>query len=123
MTKFLIERTFHVSEDQMDYVGRRSKQVAQDDYPDITWHHSHVVVSDDGKVRTYCVYEAPTREIVEGHAEALGMRRNLRDRRGRHPRRLPALDGLLVAPAREQDFVHVEHRLRRDGLPSRHLTP
>ena len=73
MTKFLIERTFHVSEDQMDYVGRRSKQVAQDDYPEITWHHSHVVVGDDGKVRTYCVYEAPTREIVEGHAAELGM--------------------------------------------------
>ena len=73
MTKFLIERTFHVSEDQMDYVGRRSKQVAQDDYPEITWHHSHVVVGDDGKVRTYCVYEAPTREVVENHAEALGM--------------------------------------------------
>jgi hypothetical protein len=73
MTKFLIERSFHVSEDQMDYVGRRSKQVAQDDYPDITWHHSHVVVDDEGKVRTYCVYSAPTREIVEGHAEALGM--------------------------------------------------
>jgi hypothetical protein len=73
MTKFLIERTFHVSEDQMDYVGRRSKQVAQDEYPAITWHHSHVVVGDDGKVRTYCVYEAPSREIVEGHAEALGM--------------------------------------------------
>jgi hypothetical protein len=73
MTKFMIERTFHVSEDQMDYVGRRSKQVAQDEYPQITWHHSHVVVGDDGKVRTYCVYEAPSREVVEGHAEALGM--------------------------------------------------
>jgi hypothetical protein len=24
-------------------------------------------------VRTYCIYEAPSIEIVEGHAEALGM--------------------------------------------------
>lgn len=73
MTKFLIERTFHVSEDQMDHVGRRSKQVAQDEYPEVTWHHSHVVVSDEGKVRTYCVYEAPNEEVVRAHANSLGM--------------------------------------------------
>ncbi|HMI28497.1 MAG TPA: nickel-binding protein [Gaiellaceae bacterium] len=73
MTMFMIERTFHVAEDQMDYVGRRSNLVTRDQYPEITWHHSHVVIDDDGKVRTYCVYEAPNKEIVEGHAAALGM--------------------------------------------------
>jgi hypothetical protein len=72
MTMFMVERTFHVTEDQMDFVGRRSKQVALDQFPEIIWHHSHVVVDDDGKVRTYCVYEAPTEEIVRSHAEALG---------------------------------------------------
>jgi hypothetical protein len=52
MTMFMVERTFHVTEDQMDYVGRRSNEVTRDQYPEITWHHSHVVVHDDGKVRT-----------------------------------------------------------------------
>ena len=73
MTMFMVERTFHVTEDQMEFVGRRSNEVTRDQYPEITWHHSHVVVSDDGKVRTYCIYEAPSIDIVQGHAEALGM--------------------------------------------------
>ena len=73
MTKYLVERTFHVSEEQMDHVGRRSKQVALEEYPEIVWHHSHVVVGDDGKVRTYCVYEAPSEDVVRAHAGALGM--------------------------------------------------
>ena len=73
MTMFMVERTFHVTEDQMEFVGRRSNEVIGGQYPEITWHHSHVVVSDDGKVRTYCIYEAPSQQIVEGHAAALGM--------------------------------------------------
>ena len=44
MTKFLIQRKFHVGEAEMDAVGRRSKKIAIDSYPEITWLHSHVVV-------------------------------------------------------------------------------
>ena len=72
MAKFLIERSFEVGEDQMDEVGRRSKRIVIEQYPEITWHHSHVVISDDGKVRTYCIYEAPSEEIVRLHASHLG---------------------------------------------------
>lgn len=75
MTKFLVERSFEVGEDQMDEVGRRSKRIAIEQYPEITWHHSHVVIGDDGKVRTYCVYEAPSEEIVRQHASSLGQHR------------------------------------------------
>jgi hypothetical protein len=31
-----------------------------------------VVVRDDGKVMTYCVYDAPSEEIVRNHAVDLG---------------------------------------------------
>lgn len=72
MAKFLIERSFEVGEDQMDEVGRRSKRIVIEQYPEITWHHSHVVISGDGKVKTYCIYEAPTEEIVRLHASHLG---------------------------------------------------
>jgi hypothetical protein len=75
MTKFLVERSFDVTEEQMGEVGRRSKRLAVEQYPEITWHHSHVVVGDDGLVRTYCVYEAPTEQIVRLHAESLGQHR------------------------------------------------
>jgi len=73
MTKFLVERQFTVGEDEMPKVGRRSRQLIEEDFPEITWHHSHVVVGDDGKVKTYCVYEAPTEDAVLAHSQELGL--------------------------------------------------
>jgi hypothetical protein len=72
MTKYLVERRFHVSQDEMPEVSRQSKQIATEHFPEITWHHSHVVVDDEGTVKTYCVYEAPSEEVVRKHAQQLG---------------------------------------------------
>ena len=68
----MIVRSFDVTEPEMGPVGRRSRQLTEDDFPEITWEHSHVVVDDVGKVRTYCVYAAPTEEMVREHATRLG---------------------------------------------------
>jgi hypothetical protein len=73
MTKFLVERRFHVSQGEMTEVSTRSKRIAQEKYPEITWHHSHVVVDEEGVVKTFCVYEAPSEEIVRSHASDLGV--------------------------------------------------
>jgi hypothetical protein len=73
MTKFLVERQFAVGEDEMPGVGKRSRQLIEEQFPEITWYHSHVVVGDDGRVKTYCVYEAPSEEVVHKHAQALGL--------------------------------------------------
>jgi hypothetical protein len=73
MTKFLIERRFHVAEEQMPGVNRRSKEIIQEQFPEIVWEHSHVVLEDSGAVRTYCVYEAPSEELVRRHAAELGV--------------------------------------------------
>ncbi len=75
MTKFLIERTFSVGQHQMDEIGKRSRQLTEEEFREITWHHSHVVVDGDGTVKTYCVYEAPGEEIVRRHADKLGWHR------------------------------------------------
>lgn len=75
MTMYLVERSFEVGEEQMTEVGKRSKRIAIEQFPEIIWHHSHVVVGDDGKVKTYCVYEAPTEDIVRKHASSLGQHR------------------------------------------------
>ena len=75
MTMFLIERTFSVGQEQMPDVGKRSRQLTEEKYQDITWHHSHVGVDDDGNVKTFCVYEAPSEEIVRSHSEDLGWHR------------------------------------------------
>ena len=72
MGRYLIVRRFDVAEEEMPEVGRRSRRTIEDEFPEITWEHSHVVVDDDGMVQTYCVYEAPNEEIVRAHGSELG---------------------------------------------------
>jgi hypothetical protein len=68
----MVVRKFDVAEDEMPEVGRRSRATIEEGYPQIVWEHSHVVVDDDGTVWTYCVYEAPTEEMVRDHSRDLG---------------------------------------------------
>ena len=72
MPRYLVVRTFDVGEEEMPEVGRRSNEVIEGGYPQIVWEHSHVVVNEDGKVMTYCVYEAPDEGTVRNHAQDLG---------------------------------------------------
>jgi hypothetical protein len=68
----MIVRSFDVTEPEMQLVGRRSRELTEDEFPEITWEHSHVIVDDEGKVRTYCVYDAPSVDAVREHATRLG---------------------------------------------------
>jgi hypothetical protein len=70
--RYLIVRTFTVDIAEMPVVGRRSKEVAQEQFPQIVWEHSHVVVDDEGVVRTFCVYEGPDEKVIREHSAALG---------------------------------------------------
>jgi hypothetical protein len=72
MPKYLVVRKFEVDEEEMPQVGRRSRQAIEGQFPEITWEHSHVVVDDDGLVRTFCVYVAPDEDTVRRHADVLG---------------------------------------------------
>ena len=72
MPRYLIVRSFEVGEDQMPPVGRRSRSLTEQEFPEITWEHSHVIVDDEGLVHTYCVYEAPSEEMVREHSKHLG---------------------------------------------------
>jgi hypothetical protein len=72
MPRYLIARSFEVGEDQMPPVGRRSRELTETDFPEITWEHSHVIVDDEGLVHTYCVYEAPNEQIIREHSRMLG---------------------------------------------------
>lgn len=75
MPRYLIERTFSVTEQEMQEVGRRSRAIALDRFPEISWEHSHVVIDEQGNVRTFCVYEAPDESTIRRHAEYLGQHR------------------------------------------------
>jgi hypothetical protein len=72
MPRYLIVRRFAVQESDMPVVGRRSRELVDDEFPEITWEHSHVVVDGDANVFTYCVYEAPNEEIIRRHSTRLG---------------------------------------------------
>jgi ligand-binding SRPBCC domain-containing protein len=72
MPRYLIVRSFDVAEDQMPTVSRRSRALIEGEFPEITWEHSHVIIDDEGVVRTYCVYGAPTEDVVREHAHKLG---------------------------------------------------
>jgi hypothetical protein len=72
MTRFLVERHFQVGESGMPDVGRRSRKTIEDQFPEIVWEHSHVTVDEDGTVRTFCVYAAPSEQMVRDHSEQLG---------------------------------------------------
>ena len=68
----MVVRAFDVTEGEMAPVGRRSRALLEDEFPEIEWEHSHVVVGPDGFVKTYCVYAAPNEEAVRLHSSRLG---------------------------------------------------
>jgi 6-phosphofructokinase len=72
MPRYMIVRSFDVTEPEMAGVGRRSRELTEGEFTEITWEHSHVVVDDAGNVKTYCVYGAPSEEMVRAHAARLG---------------------------------------------------
>ena len=58
--------------DTLPIVATRSKAIRHYHYPEIVWEHSHVVVDDDGTPKSFCVYDAPSQEIVLEHSRMLG---------------------------------------------------
>jgi hypothetical protein len=75
MPRYMIVRSFDVGESDMPAVGRRSREIVENDLVEIVWEHSHVVVDEEGLVRTFCVYEAPNEETVREHSSRLGQHR------------------------------------------------
>jgi hypothetical protein len=53
MTKFLVERSFSVGEDQMLEIGRRSRARAGDPIAVFTWHHSPLLGDQEGNGNRY----------------------------------------------------------------------
>jgi hypothetical protein len=65
MPRYLIERFFdRISDEDMLAATARSDRIAAERYPEINWEHSHVVMDDDGAIKTYCIYSAPTGEML-----------------------------------------------------------
>ena len=78
MPRYMVERLFVVGQDRMDSAGKRSREIIEDRYPTIVWEHSHVAVDDDGRVRTFCLYEAGNEDEIREHARELGLHEIIR---------------------------------------------
>jgi hypothetical protein len=72
MPRYIIERTYTVEMDQVPVVATRSKKIGVEQYPQIVWEHSHVVMDEDGTPKSFCVYDAPNEEMVREHAGRFG---------------------------------------------------
>ena len=72
MPRYLIERTYTVDMDKVPTVATRSKAIAHHRFPEIVWEHSHVVLDSDGTPKSFCIYAAPSEEVVRAHSESLG---------------------------------------------------
>jgi hypothetical protein len=72
MPRYIIERSYTVDESEVPKVATRSKRLGRDHYPEIVWEHSHVVLDGDGRPKSFCVYEAPSEQLVRDHADRLG---------------------------------------------------
>jgi hypothetical protein len=72
MPRYVIERVYDEDVyDDMEGVGARSKSIAVEHVPDITWEHSHIV-SDESGIKSYCVYGGPNQERIREHGDMLG---------------------------------------------------
>ena len=72
MPRYVIERLYDTAvREDMAAIGARSKSVALEQFPQITWEHSHVV-SDETTIKSFCVYAAPTEELLREHGAKVG---------------------------------------------------
>jgi hypothetical protein len=73
MPRYFLERTVgNVTRDELDQIANHSQEIRAEQFPQITWEHTHVVRSD-GVLKAFCVYESPDAESVKAHAAVLGL--------------------------------------------------
>jgi hypothetical protein len=75
MPRYLIERTWDpIEEEERLAKGPQSKRILGENqqFSVVTWEHSHVVMDEDGTVKSFCVYSSPDTELIREHAKMLG---------------------------------------------------
>jgi hypothetical protein len=73
MPRYMIERLFDQGEPPTPADSQHAIRLMEEDFSDLEWDHSHVIVDDDsGYVRTFCVYQAPSAKRLRDHATCIG---------------------------------------------------
>jgi Protein of unknown function (DUF4242) len=75
MPRYLIERAWgELEEEEMAAKGPLSKRILRENeqFSPITWEHSHVVMDEEGNLKSFCVYTSPSTGLIREHAAMLG---------------------------------------------------
>ena len=58
----------------MSAKGPHSKRILADNeqFSPVVWEHSHTVMDEEGRIKSYCVYSSPNTELIHEHAKQLG---------------------------------------------------
>jgi hypothetical protein len=57
---------------ELEAAGARSAEVGDQPDSGVRWIRSYVLQEDDGRLGSYCIYEADSPEAIRAHAEASG---------------------------------------------------
>ena len=106
--------------------GADPRELVDDEFPEITWEHSHVVVDGvAGSSRTAST-GAPNEDIVREHSKRLGRHHHgghLRNRRRCLSRRLPALAGFRLSSPEQPRIENMDARCLGEGKPTCDFLP
>ena len=59
---------------ELEIAGAKSAKVGEEEFPDsIRWIRSYVVHEPDGRIGTFCIYEAADEAAIREHARRVGM--------------------------------------------------
>jgi hypothetical protein len=74
MPRYVVERLFDQTKEKLTpRTSQKAIRLIEDEFRSLVWEHSHVVAStDDGLVRTFCIYQAPDAETLRAHAASVG---------------------------------------------------
>jgi Protein of unknown function (DUF4242) len=75
MPRYVIERAWdELEEEEMAAKGPQSKRIltGNEKFSGVIWEHSHVVMDENGGLRSFCVYSSPNTELIEDHSVLLG---------------------------------------------------
>lgn len=75
MPRYLIERAWDpMEEEELAAKAALSKRILTQDrqFSQIVWEHSHVVMDEDGQLKSFCVYSSPDAKLIREHAVMIG---------------------------------------------------
>ena len=59
---------------ELESAGAKSARIGNEEMPDqVRWIRSYVVDEPDGRIGTFCVYEAASGDAIREHARRVGM--------------------------------------------------